>query len=226
MPFGYAGAMSDPNLPPPIVPEPDLPTPVVPEPDLPDPVLPNPDLPEPPDTGSLRGDVETVFRLTYEMAVDGKTATFGPRLLAESADDAEFHALFREVYGAILAGRPPEFPHYASFADGHHEMLVGDAVAASAREGRWVDVAPLVDRGLRWRLHDGSSSKMVLDAQGHWVSTLGWTSRVEGPQPQLESCEEGRIAFDGQAGAKVALDTQDTTLVRLCLERYDLERRT
>jgi AcrR family transcriptional regulator len=57
----------------------------------------NPDLPEPPDTGTLRGDVETVFRLTYEMAVDGKTATFGPRLLAESADDAEFHALFREA---------------------------------------------------------------------------------------------------------------------------------
>ena len=27
-----------------------------------------------------------------------------------------FHALFREVYGAVLAGRPPEYPHYASFA--------------------------------------------------------------------------------------------------------------
>ena len=57
----------------------------------------NPDLPDPPDTGSLRGDVETVFRLTYEMAVDRKTATFGPRLLAESAGDEEFHALFREA---------------------------------------------------------------------------------------------------------------------------------
>lgn len=80
-------------------------------------------------------------------------------------------------------------------------------------DGRWVDVAPLVDSGLRWRLLDGSSSKMVLDAQGHWVSTLGWTSRVEGPQPQLGSCEEGRIAFDRQPGARVALDTQETTFV-------------
>jgi predicted dehydrogenase len=52
-----------------------------------------------------------------------------------------FHALFREVYRAILTGRPPDYPHYASFADGHHEMLVGDAIATSAREGRWVDVA-------------------------------------------------------------------------------------
>ena len=55
-----------------------------------------------------------------------------------------FHALFREVYGAVLAGQPPQYPHYASFADGHHEMLVGDAVATSAREGRWVDVAAAV----------------------------------------------------------------------------------
>ena len=52
-----------------------------------------------------------------------------------------FHALFREVYGAVLAGRPPERPRYATFADGHEEMLIGDAIARSAREGRWVDVA-------------------------------------------------------------------------------------
>jgi predicted dehydrogenase len=52
-----------------------------------------------------------------------------------------FHALFRDVYGAVLTGRPPERPRYATFADGHHEMLVGDAIATSSREGRWVDVA-------------------------------------------------------------------------------------
>lgn len=52
-----------------------------------------------------------------------------------------FHALFNEVYTAILAGTAPEHPHYATFEDGHHEMVVGDAVARSASEGRWVDVA-------------------------------------------------------------------------------------
>jgi predicted dehydrogenase len=51
-----------------------------------------------------------------------------------------FHALFREIYRAIVAGRAPEHPLYATFADGHHEMLVGDAVAQSARDGRWVEV--------------------------------------------------------------------------------------
>jgi predicted dehydrogenase len=52
-----------------------------------------------------------------------------------------FHALFREIYTAIAAGRTPETPLYATFADGHHEMVVGDAISASAREGRWIEVA-------------------------------------------------------------------------------------
>jgi len=52
-----------------------------------------------------------------------------------------FYAHFREVYRAILAGRAPADPLYATFEAGHHEMTVGDAVAKSAAEDRWVDVA-------------------------------------------------------------------------------------
>ncbi len=52
-----------------------------------------------------------------------------------------FHALFRAIYQAVAAGRMPARPTFATFEDGHHEMLLGDAVLASAREGRWVDVA-------------------------------------------------------------------------------------
>jgi predicted dehydrogenase len=51
-----------------------------------------------------------------------------------------FHGLFREIYSAILAGAAPERPLFASFADGHEEMVIGDAIARSAREGRWVAV--------------------------------------------------------------------------------------
>lgn len=54
-----------------------------------------------------------------------------------------FHALFRAIYAAIDTGRMPDHPTFATFADGHHEMLLGDAVQRSAREGRWVDVAPV-----------------------------------------------------------------------------------
>lgn len=80
-------------------------------------------------------------------------------------------------------------------------------------DGSWVDVAPLADEGLRWRRLDGSTGRMMLDARGQWVSTLGFTARVEGPQPQLGSCEEGRIAFEGQTGRRLVLDVRETTFV-------------
>ena len=57
----------------------------------------NPTIGELPDTGSVRGDMLHVFRLIYQGSVDRQTATFAPRLLAESADDPEFHRLFREA---------------------------------------------------------------------------------------------------------------------------------
>ncbi len=64
-----------------------------------------------------------------------------------------FAAHFRTVYADVVAGARSSDPHYPTFADGHDEMLVGDAIARSAREGRWVDVdrsapgpAPLADQ--------------------------------------------------------------------------------
>ena len=52
-----------------------------------------------------------------------------------------FAALFRAVYADVAAGAMREQPPYATFADGHEEMLVGDAIARSAREGHWAAVA-------------------------------------------------------------------------------------
>jgi predicted dehydrogenase len=49
-------------------------------------------------------------------------------------------AHFRAIYDDVAAGRPSPSPGYATFADGHDEMLVGEAIARSSREGRWVDV--------------------------------------------------------------------------------------
>jgi predicted dehydrogenase len=69
----------------------------------------------------------------------GTTAASLPGGHVEGFGDT-FHALFREIYTAILAGRAPANPVYATFADGHHQMAVGDAIARSAREQRWVDV--------------------------------------------------------------------------------------
>jgi predicted dehydrogenase len=51
-----------------------------------------------------------------------------------------FKELYRAVYSAVAAGAPPEEPDYPTFADGHWENVLGDAVALSNRERRWVEV--------------------------------------------------------------------------------------
>ena len=69
----------------------------------------------------------------------GITATALPGGHVEGfADSMTSH--FRQIYRAILAGAAPADPLYVTFEAGHHEMTVGDAVARSAAEERWVDV--------------------------------------------------------------------------------------
>src|SRR2546423_33613 len=69
-------------------------------------------------------------------------------IVAAIAAMATFAALFRAIYADIALGRPAERPPYATFADGHDEMLVNDAIASSAATGRWVDVVrePVLSR--------------------------------------------------------------------------------
>jgi predicted dehydrogenase len=90
-------------------------------------------------------------------------ALMGPAAQAASALPAghiegfadTFRALFRAIYADIGAGAPAERPAYPTFADGHDEMLVGDAVAASARDGRWIDVvrSPLMSATFAAEVH-------------------------------------------------------------------------
>lgn len=49
--------------------------------------------------------------------------------------------LYRDVYGAVAAGGPPAEPTYPTFRDGHWENVLGEAVARSARDGAWTEVA-------------------------------------------------------------------------------------
>jgi predicted dehydrogenase len=51
-----------------------------------------------------------------------------------------FRELYRAVYTAVAAGGPPAEPDYPTFADGHWENVLGDTVALSNRERRWVEV--------------------------------------------------------------------------------------
>jgi predicted dehydrogenase len=71
-------------------------------------------------------------------------------LLREAGDYPPGHAegfpdtfkhLYRAVYRAVAAGGPPDEPDYPTFVDGHEEALIGDAIARSHAEQRWVNVA-------------------------------------------------------------------------------------
>jgi predicted dehydrogenase len=54
-----------------------------------------------------------------------------------------FKRLYRNVYGAVAGGGPPDDPDYPTFADGHEEALIADAVARSHAERRWVELDPV-----------------------------------------------------------------------------------
>jgi predicted dehydrogenase len=54
-----------------------------------------------------------------------------------------FKQLYRAVYRAVAAGGPPAEPDYPTFADGHDEALIADAIATSHAEQRWVTVDPV-----------------------------------------------------------------------------------
>jgi predicted dehydrogenase len=90
---------------------------------------------------------EILIRNPALMGAAGQAAAALPGGHVEGFFDT-FCAHFRAVYADVAAGRPSPAPGYPTFADGHDEMLVGEAIATSARDGRWTDV----DR------HDAASS--------------------------------------------------------------------
>jgi predicted dehydrogenase len=82
---------------------------------------------------------EVLLRNPALMGPAGQAAAALPGGHVEGFGDT-FAALFRAIYSDVAAGRPNPNPPYATFAQGHDEMLVNDAIALSAADGRWVDV--------------------------------------------------------------------------------------
>jgi predicted dehydrogenase len=82
---------------------------------------------------------EVLIRNPALMGSAGQAAAALPGGHVEGFFDT-FCAHFRAVYADVAAGRASPTPGYPTFADGHDEMLVGEAIAQSAHEGRWVKV--------------------------------------------------------------------------------------
>ncbi|HEY1013571.1 MAG TPA: Gfo/Idh/MocA family oxidoreductase, partial [Herpetosiphonaceae bacterium] len=73
------------------------------------------------------------------LAPPARAITGYPGGHAEGFPDT-FKQLYRAIYQAIEAGRPPAAPDYPTFRDGHEELLLGEAILRSAREGRWIEL--------------------------------------------------------------------------------------
>jgi predicted dehydrogenase len=84
---------------------------------------------------------EILLRNPALMGEHGRAAATLPGGHVEGFADAHA-AHYRAVYADVLAGGMSEHPVYATFADGHRAMAVGDAIANSSRSGGWVEVHP------------------------------------------------------------------------------------
>jgi predicted dehydrogenase len=84
---------------------------------------------------------EVLLRDPAAFRPDAAARTSLPSGHAEGFADT-FKELYRAVYTAVAAGGPPDTPDYPTFADGHWENVLADAVGLSNRERRWVEVAP------------------------------------------------------------------------------------
>jgi predicted dehydrogenase len=82
---------------------------------------------------------EVLLRDPALFAPEARLRTGLPAGHAEGFDET-FKELYRAVYTAVAAGGPLEEPDYPTFADGHWENVLGDAVTLSNRERRWVEV--------------------------------------------------------------------------------------
>jgi predicted dehydrogenase len=79
----------------------------------------------------------TLLRNPVLMAASSAVATHLPAGHAEGFADT-FRELYRAVYRAVAAGEPGD--GYPTFRAGHVENVLGEAVARSNNNGRWVEV--------------------------------------------------------------------------------------
>jgi predicted dehydrogenase len=82
---------------------------------------------------------EVLLRSPALLEREAATRTTLPAGHAEGFADT-FKELYRAVYKAVAAGGMPDEPDFPTFADGHRENVLAEAVLRSARERRWVEV--------------------------------------------------------------------------------------
>lgn len=78
-------------------------------------------------------------------------------------------------------------------------------------DGALVDIGPLSDGALRWRLMDGRTGRLTVGPGGALVSQGGWTVAADGVAVSFGACAEGKIVFAGKSGDRAPVEVTDTT---------------
>lgn len=78
-------------------------------------------------------------------------------------------------------------------------------------DDRIVDIAPIDDGRLRWRLGDGRTGEIRKGTRGAWESSYGWTGRPDGVHVSFGRCDAATIHFAGLAGHRLTFDVTETT---------------
>jgi predicted dehydrogenase len=84
---------------------------------------------------------EILLRSPELLAPEAAVRTGLPAGHAEGFADT-FKELYRAVYAAVERGGVPEEPDFPTFEDGHRAQVLGEAIAASNRERRWISPLP------------------------------------------------------------------------------------
>ncbi|MBN8949856.1 alpha/beta hydrolase [Rhizobium sp. 60-20] len=96
------------------------------------------------------------------------------------------------MLGATLGERPPPSE---SCPVGVYRLADGGIVDIDRSDGET----------LRWRRFDGATGSLAPQADGRWISSIGWTKRRDGNVVAFSRCDEGGIAFSGTPGSRIPL---------------------
>ena len=89
--------------------------------------------------GERNSPNSTLMRDGSQMHATGSFHTNYPAGHAEGFPDT-FKQLYRAIYADIERGQPSVTPLYATFADGHAELALCEAILESGKKGAWVKV--------------------------------------------------------------------------------------
>lgn len=79
-------------------------------------------------------------------------------------------------------------------------------------DGRSITLSEIPDGGLRWRLEDGRTGKLVRSGD-QWRNSIGWTDLPADVPATFGECPDGLLSFEGLVARRLDLEILETKFV-------------